>query len=147
MDPGSQERQSELYKHKGASLFSCLCDRRRWCSTNEGPKPQAQTVPGDFTEGVDERHLGSSANLPLIIRASDTSWHHVGLTVPICSIPFTGSPGFSSGAQRGPRRLARQQGHWGTGSPSPQHPQSPDPTGHSASLSIHFMCEHIKRQI
>lgn len=41
-------------------------------SANDGLKPGPQTVPQDFTEGADERHLGSSTNLPLIMSTVPT---------------------------------------------------------------------------
>lgn len=52
--------------------LSCINDCLRQHSANDGLKPGPQTVPKDFTEGADERHLGSSANLPLIMSAVPT---------------------------------------------------------------------------
>lgn len=68
--PGARKSSRSCYKHKGASLLSCLCEYLRQCRANEGPKPWSQTIPRDFTEGVDERHQDISENLSLIIRGS-----------------------------------------------------------------------------
>lgn len=107
--PGARKSSLSCYKHKGASLLSCLCEYLRQGRANEGPKPWSQTVPRDFTEGGDERHQDSSENLPLIISGSMPQGNMQSPLYPSAASPSSeaqtvlGSP-----ERRGPQRQVGQ---------------------------------------
>lgn len=113
-------------------------------SANDGLKPGPQTVPQDFTEGADERHLGSSTNLPLIMSTVPTP--HGTTRASLFLSAASPSPAAQAFPQepRGPSRRASSRRTLEQAPLPHQHPQSPDSTCHSATLSIHFVCEHIK---
>lgn len=93
---------------------------------------------------MDERLLGSSANLPLIMSAVPTPHGTTRASLFLSAASpspeaqtFPQEPGGPRG-RRVSRRTLEQ-------APLPrQHLQSPDSTCHSATLSIHLLCEYIK---
>ena len=105
--------------------MSYINDCLRQHSANDGLKPGPQTIPQDFTEGTDERHLGSSANLPLIMSAVPTP--HGTTKASLFLSAASPSPAAQAFPQEagGPSRWASQQVHPVTGTPSP--PASSEP--------------------